>query len=325
MRVLSLLRARRGGGGGGGGGGNPSVIRATADAEEGEWCGGGGAGAGDDDGPFFDLEIAAVPFFEDRSLSAESEPESEGEGEGDGAALDFVISSDKLFARARARGGGGADSKLGIASNASDASPKPQFPASLFRSAARLRVFRLGFKKPKPPSTTPPPPPPTTTTKPIRGEGVLLKLRVVEEVPVAVAALLARDHSSRSSVDASPPSSSEERRSSHRVIERCLSKIKPILHARVSRGDAASAAPPAESPARFRVVARRLRKSRSASSAVSAAVRSPAPVRRDDSLLEQQDGIQSAIAHCKRSLCAGSELPLVRSRSDPGDGKRNGV
>lgn len=60
-------------------------------------------------------------------------------------------------------------------------------------------------------------------------------------------------------------------------------------------------------PAGLRVVCKHLGKSRSASSAVVAA----APVsgatvkqgrRRDDSLLEQQDGIQSAILHCKRSF-----------------------
>ncbi|CAL9756119.1 unnamed protein product [Musa acuminata subsp. burmannicoides] len=60
-------------------------------------------------------------------------------------------------------------------------------------------------------------------------------------------------------------------------------------------------------PAGLRVVSRRLRKSRSASAAV-ASVRSPplATGRRDDSLLEQQDGIQSAIAHCKRSFNRGT-------------------
>ncbi|WOL08312.1 hypothetical protein Cni_G17065 [Canna indica] len=69
----------------------------------------------------------------------------------------------------------------------------------------------------------------------------------------------------------------------------------------------------------LRVVCKRLGKSRSASAAV-AAVPSPPPRRRDDSLLQQQDGIQSAIAHCKRSFTAaeqGSESPLVRSMSDP--------
>lgn len=60
-------------------------------------------------------------------------------------------------------------------------------------------------------------------------------------------------------------------------------------------------------PAGLRVVCKHLGKSRSASSAaVAAAPVSGATVkqgrRRDDSLLEQQDGIQSAILHCKRSF-----------------------
>ena len=57
-------------------------------------------------------------------------------------------------------------------------------------------------------------------------------------------------------------------------------------------------------PAGLRVVRKHLGKSRSASAAV-AAVPSPPPAasrRRDDSLLQLQDGIQSAIAHCKMSL-----------------------
>ncbi|XP_062181049.1 membrane-associated kinase regulator 5-like [Phragmites australis] len=68
---------------------------------------------------------------------------------------------------------------------------------------------------------------------------------------------------------------------------------------------------------------RRLRKSRSASAAVTlAASRSLLPSRRDDSLIEQQDGIASAIAHCKESLHRAStsecDSSLLRSRSDPG-------
>jgi hypothetical protein len=58
-------------------------------------------------------------------------------------------------------------------------------------------------------------------------------------------------------------------------------------------------------PAGLRVVCKHLGKSRSASSAVAAAPPGTAPSqRRDDSLLQQQDGIQSAILHCKRSFNA---------------------
>uniref|UniRef100_A0ACD5VFV2 Uncharacterized protein n=1 Tax=Avena sativa TaxID=4498 RepID=A0ACD5VFV2_AVESA len=90
-------------------------------------------------------------------------------------------------------------------------------------------------------------------------------------------------------------------------------------------------APRAGVPAGLKQACKRLGKSRSASSAVAAAP-SPSqtpptpttqtqtqPQRRDDSLLQVQDGIQSAIAHCKRSFNAskGSESPLLRSMTDP--------
>ncbi|CAD6233534.1 unnamed protein product [Miscanthus lutarioriparius] len=85
-------------------------------------------------------------------------------------------------------------------------------------------------------------------------------------------------------------------------------------------------APRASVPAGLKQVCKRLGKSRSASSAVAAAPSpgahapaaagtGPQPQRRDDSLLQVQDSIQSAIAHCKRSFHAskGSESPLLRS------------
>ncbi|XP_038986202.1 probable membrane-associated kinase regulator 2 isoform X2 [Phoenix dactylifera] len=62
-------------------------------------------------------------------------------------------------------------------------------------------------------------------------------------------------------------------------------------------------------PTGLKVVCKRLGKSRSASAAV-AAVPSPPPQRRDDSLLQQQDGIQSAIAHCKKSFNAAEGFCL---------------
>ncbi|XP_062227219.1 probable membrane-associated kinase regulator 2 [Phragmites australis] len=89
-------------------------------------------------------------------------------------------------------------------------------------------------------------------------------------------------------------------------------------------------APRASVPAGLKQVCKRLGKSRSASSAVAAAPSppppsTPQPQRRDDSLLQLQDGIQSAIAHCKRSFNAskGSESPPARSMtmSDPRDGR----
>ncbi|PSS04216.1 Membrane-associated kinase regulator [Actinidia chinensis var. chinensis] len=74
-------------------------------------------------------------------------------------------------------------------------------------------------------------------------------------------------------------------------------------------------------PARLRVVCKHLGKSSSASASVAAAP--PGSVqakRRDDSLLQQQDGIQGAILHCKRSFHASRDSEssvLSRSVSDP--------
>ncbi|KAH7839378.1 hypothetical protein Vadar_003428 [Vaccinium darrowii] len=79
-------------------------------------------------------------------------------------------------------------------------------------------------------------------------------------------------------------------------------------------------------PAGLRVACKHLGKSRSASSAAVAAAPSCGAVtkqgrRRDDSLLEQQDGIQSAILHCKRSFNLSrdseSSTTFSRSVSDP--------
>ncbi|CAL4966129.1 unnamed protein product [Urochloa decumbens] len=96
-------------------------------------------------------------------------------------------------------------------------------------------------------------------------------------------------------------------------------------------------APRASVPAGLKQVCKRLGKSRSASSAVAAAPLGGGGAaagthaqaqRRDDSLLQVQDGIQSAIAHCKRSFNAsskGSESPLLQLRSmTAGDGGRAG-
>jgi hypothetical protein len=118
------------------------------------------------------------------------------------------------------------------------------------------------------------------------------------------------------------------------VILRYLNKIKP-LYGKASRRfpgggegdetdaepDAASScqpatpqpvvvacgvrAPRASVPAGLKQACKRLGKSLSAAPS-SPSSTTPAPQRRDDSLLQVQDGIQSAIAHCKRSLTASS-------------------
>lgn len=160
-------------------------------------------------------------------------------------------------------------------------------------------------------------------------------------------------------------SASDEKRFSKDVMQRYLKMVKP-LYVRVSRkygeklksgeinvganakaeGSAATNAKcetegelietttsnvkglkQATLPAGLKVVCKHLGKSRSASSAVAAVQTATIQARRrDDSLLQQQDGIQSAIQHCKRSFNASRDSHssnLSRSSSDPSRDKSN--
>ncbi|XP_042448202.1 probable membrane-associated kinase regulator 2 isoform X1 [Zingiber officinale] len=227
-------------------------------------------------------------------------------------------------------------------------SSTPQVPAFV-NPAAKFRAFKLGFRR-KSNSSFPPADP---ADKPF----VNFK---TEAAAAAAAAHFTRDISSRSSCSSSSGASRFPKDVLHRYISK-IKPLYVLLSKRYSKklrfsgplvssdagkvrpagelgedgfGDHPKDQPSAASgpkrslkaqdaniPAGLRVVCRRLRKSRSASAAVSFRSPSLASGRRDDSLLEQQDGIQSAIAHCKRSFNKGSESPLTRSRSDPGDGR----
>ncbi|XP_047043945.1 uncharacterized protein LOC124648186 [Lolium rigidum] len=96
---------------------------------------------------------------------------------------------------------------------------------------------------------------------------------------------------------------SSRRAPSRDVIRRCLAKFSRRL--RTAAGAEARGL-------------RRLRKCRSASSVPQ----SSAASRCDDSVVEKQDGIAGAIAHCKDSMhrasTSESDSPLLRSASDPG-------
>ncbi|XP_076894757.1 uncharacterized protein LOC143547147 [Bidens hawaiensis] len=77
-------------------------------------------------------------------------------------------------------------------------------------------------------------------------------------------------------------------------------------------------------PAGLRVVCNHLRKSRSAITA--APLGAISSNRRDDSLLQQQDGIQSAILHCKRSFKASRDSDCSSNEVTSRDGKcENGL
>ncbi|MED6112500.1 hypothetical protein PIB30_062269 [Stylosanthes scabra] len=186
--------------------------------------------------------------------------------------------------------------------------PPPPFAASFLKSATKFRVFMLGLKKPKPNSTQ---------------EGKLCTVKFkVEQVPIL--SLLTRDNTSkpRASSDnkpeslkhthslSSPSSSSEEKRS----MTKYLRMVKPLsLYIRVSRSrynEKLNQGEEAEG-------SKHLGKSRSASAAVLVS-----SGRRDDSLLQQHDGIQGAILHCKSYLISSPppsnpKSPLTESSPTP--------
>ncbi|PSS34277.1 Membrane-associated kinase regulator 5 [Actinidia chinensis var. chinensis] len=196
---------------------------------------------------------------------------------------------------------------------------KPQSPISFLRSPPKLRVFML-FRNSK------------------SGKAEATEKCTVEEVPIF--SLLARENSSRKSFQKQSSGYASSKRFPKIVVQKYLKLIKP-LYARASKRYAdnqsfsdkfstpsSSPAPAPESSPRkqvaerqgsrqppLRVVCKRLGKSRSASAAAGT---SPAPARRDDSLLQQHDGIQSAILHCKRSYNSSREFPVLsRSTSNP--------
>ncbi|CAL9084383.1 unnamed protein product [Musa textilis] len=332
------------------GGGAPSS--ATRPAATADLC------PDNDDGPFFDLDLDLdLPLREDADLhrgNPQSSTDADSEDDGGGSHLcGPVLSlcpSDGLFAKGRLLPL--EPSSLGVfAASALPKSTKSQVPAFLLKSGARVRAFKLGFhrrSKSASPELNPAASPVTTSTSPKQKHhnNIHVKAKAEEAPPVSLVARenISRSSSSRSSAqiridDALP--ASDEKKLPWDVLQRCLDKLKPLYtriskrrfseplrpvgkgaeadgedRRRVAESIASSFDGPLKSHdgntlAGHKVVSRRLRKSRSASAAG----------RQDDFLMEQQDGIQRAIAHCKRSFNGGTDSPLTRSRSDSGNGR----
>jgi hypothetical protein len=191
---------------------------------------------------------------------------------------------------------------------------KPQSPIALLKSAPRFQV--LMFKKPKSKTVAAPKTESKTASMDIQEQKredskafFTVKLKV-EEAPKN--SLFTRGNSLRKTEskiqDHQPSEDSKAERFSKEVIQKYLNLIKP-LYVKVSKrysekikfSEELSVASPTSSPATVALPKKKkhLRKSKSASAAIGAAQ----PVnRRDDSLLQQDDGIQSAILHCKKSF-----------------------
>ncbi|KAF9614557.1 hypothetical protein IFM89_019304 [Coptis chinensis] len=283
----------------------------------------------DDDGPFFDLEftVPADDVGEQECDASESEIEDEGE---ENESMDFTVDSsgstgnrtdpnltlspsDDLFFKGRfvpleSSELSGLNSSTDSAHSNNN---KLQFPGSFLKPATKLRVLMLGFKnKPKSEKIEP--------TK----KSFTVKFKV-EEVPIV--SLFTRDNSSRNSNNKIKSeevvvSSEEKKVVSRDSLHKYLKMVKQ-LNFRVSKGFSESKE--GNLTAGLRNVRKHLGKSRSASSAVAAVPSSSMATqsrRHDDSLLQQQDGIQSAILHCKRSFTASRESDssaLSRCASDP--------
>ena len=195
---------------------------------------------------------------------------------------------------------------------------KPQSPISLLRSAPSFRIFtfrkqrRTGSEK-------------TECEKNQKKETKVFSVKLNIEEDFHSTPMLSRDNSTRSFGTKIRNQGTEQpktERVSKEILQKYLKLIKP-LYVKVSKryGDKVKlsgegmtvAASPSSSPAvgslrkekqgsfpaGMRVVAKHLGKSRSSGTVAGAC--SPAN-RSDDTLLQQHDGIQSAILHCKRSF-----------------------
>jgi hypothetical protein len=241
-----------------------------------------GYGYDDDDGPFFDLDLSSCCRSAPAS-SAGSSSESEDSSSscaGGREQADFVISLqrscsaspsyDRLSSFGRCGWGGALPPQLKFcASDPFDASAgAARFGASGRRGGGRLRTLSFGSAK-----------------------AAFYGGRASFSSSTRSARLFGA-YGPHGSPDQEQEDGAAKRTPSTDVIRRYLRGISRRLR-RSAPGTTTSDL--------------RLRKSRSASAAQTAArVQSSSPPRRDDSLLEKQDGIASAIAHCKESIHRGT-------------------
>ncbi|XP_027364143.1 probable membrane-associated kinase regulator 5 [Abrus precatorius] len=202
---------------------------------------------------------------------------------------------------------------------------KPQSPIALLRSAPSFRIFMFRKRNRMPQQKTEHPVKTGCDTgksqkKETKVFAVKLNVENFHSSPT-----LSRDNSTRSFGSKVRSNSYEEpkpERFSKEVLQKYLKLIKP-LYVKVSKrysdkvrfpGEGFTASPSSSPsvasvssrkekqgnfPAGMRGVSKHLGKSRSASTVTG--IGSPAN-RSDDTLLQQHDGIQSAILHCKRSF-----------------------
>ncbi|KAG7014738.1 putative membrane-associated kinase regulator 5, partial [Cucurbita argyrosperma subsp. argyrosperma] len=256
-----------------------------------------------DEDSFFDLDFVSLPTSETGKSPDEKNLTRSGENELCFPQRNLLRSQSDLISKRKI---------LPI-----ELSSKPESPVSvsILKSAPRLSISL--FKKPKL----------MAKQKTDETESSSLKLQNTESKRFAFK--LNRLNSSRNNnrIDASERQS---KRFSGEGIQKYLKLIKP-LYVKVSRKQNYRSSP-VSSPVTsidekqrniaigIRVVCRRLGKSKSSSSSATGMAVSPTN-RRDDSLLQQDDGIESAILHCKRSFSASrGKIQKQKTRTYDVDG-----
>lgn len=205
---------------------------------------------------------------------------------------------------------------------------KPLSPVSILRSAPKFKVFMLSFRKSskcdKAVSNG------ELKASPVNQLSKSSKLDQrnrfsgncrVADAPAAVP-VFARDNSLRSKMtkETFDCDTASDSTPAEKYVPKYLKLIKPFYAKVSNKVKSADAVTPSSSPVTapvnlsprkfsegsrvgsFKMVTRNLGKSRSASATATVGTAPPSIRRRDDSLLEQNDGIQGAILHCKKSF-----------------------
>ncbi|KAE8706362.1 hypothetical protein F3Y22_tig00110402pilonHSYRG00273 [Hibiscus syriacus] len=238
-----------------------------------------------DDGPFFDLEFA-VPDedgIEGNEYNVEDEESQDSNDDVDSHTDGGFSGSQTGLNNGRSE------------SNSSLDSDPPQFRVSFLKSASKVGIFLLRLKKSASNgNVTPRKQEKTKEPNSINNKNRFFAVKFkVEEVPIM--SLFSKDHKSRKQQTSDNNAVSD-------VMQRYIKKVKP-LYVREKLRFSGAVMPPS-------TVAQESVSGRT----TSAAAGENRVKRRDDSLLQQEDGVQSAILHCKRSF-NGSRDSLESSMS----------
>ncbi|KAL8534491.1 hypothetical protein ACS0TY_010490 [Phlomoides rotata] len=200
------------------------------------------------------------------------------------------------------------------------------YPVTLLRSTPKFKIFMLGSRKS----------PKTESNGEIiinhfsKSSSKIEETNRLHQMPAACS--LGRGNSSRSQLlKETSDSETCSEKSSKGSVPKYLRLIKPLYlkvwkkNEKTKYTGSVTPSPAELSPRKFsdssrmgnfKIASKRLRKSRSASAAVGVAP--PTVHRRDDSLLERHDGIQSAVLYCKKSYNSSTQFSQLFQTSHGG-------